>query len=102
MREKETNAAQTGDLDRFQSIVKILQINKESVSVLNKGFSNNKDQLNMTEPEVTVNTDNEILSSQPYFAWPEKAIELRQDVSLLINNKDEATALINPCSFQPC
>lgn len=56
----------------------------------------------MTKPEGTVNTDNEFQSSQPYFSWPEKVIELRQDVSLLIKNKDEAKALINPCSFQPC
>lgn len=64
--------------------------------------SYNKDQLSMKKPEGTVNTDTKIQSSQPYFVWPEKAIELRQDVSLLIKNKDEATALINPCSFQPC
>lgn len=50
----------------------------------------------MTKTEWTVNTDNEIQSSEPYFSWPEKAIELRQDVTMLIKNKDETMALLNP------
>lgn len=101
-RKKKANAVWIGDGDIFYFIVNILQQNKESILFLNKAFFCNKDQLNMTKPEEAVNTENEIQSSQPYFACPEKAIELRQDVSLLIKNKDEATTLINPCSFQPC